>query len=65
VRDTDARRILQHIFDVHARDHVNAWDLTSAGAYTRRTPSPDAPEATPESIGTFETLMREARQQAT
>ncbi|MFO0830369.1 MAG: polyphosphate kinase 1 [Phycisphaerales bacterium] len=59
VRDSDARRRLQRIFEVHHKDRVNAWDLTSAGAYARRTPPPDADPSSPEALGTFEALMRE------
>lgn len=60
VRDSDAKRRLVRIFEVHHRDHVNAWDLTPAGSYARRTPPKDAKEGSPEAMGTFETLMREA-----
>ncbi len=60
VRDGDARRRLLRLFEVHRRDHVNAWDLAPSGSYTRRTPPKDAEAGSPEAVGTFETLMREA-----
>lgn len=60
VRDPDAKARIARMFAVHFADHRNAWDLTTQGAYTRRTPPADAAPDSPEALGTFETLMREA-----
>jgi len=59
INDRDARARLQRIVQVHLADHRNAWDLTDDGDYTRRTPPPGADPDGPESLGTFETLMRD------
>lgn len=60
VRDPHARASLLRILHVNMRDHRDAWDLTPEGDYTRRTPPADAKPNSPESLGTFETLMRDA-----
>ena len=60
VRDADARGRLARMFEVHALDHANAWDLNQDGSYTRRTPPADAAPDSVERLGTFEVLMREA-----
>jgi polyphosphate kinase len=64
VRDTRARARLQRVVDVNVRDQRKAWDLLPEGEYTRRTPPPPArpgaDEDSPERLGTFETLMRDA-----
>jgi len=59
VRDDIARRSLAHLLEVHLRDHRKAWDLRPDGTYVPRTPPPDADPASPEALGSFETLMRE------
>jgi polyphosphate kinase len=60
IRDPDARQRLQRIFDVMLADRRKAWDMNSDGSYTRRTcPESAAPES-PESLGTFHALMRDA-----
>jgi len=58
VEDLSARARLWHMFDVHLRDRVNAWDLGPDGIYSRVEPDPDAAPDSPERLGTFETLMR-------
>ncbi|HYF14506.1 MAG TPA: polyphosphate kinase 1 [Phycisphaerales bacterium] len=60
VRDADARRRILGMFDVHAADHRNAWDLLPDGRYLLRAAPPDAPADSPMVMGTFESLMREA-----
>ena len=58
VLDLSAKARLWQIFDTHLRDHARAFELQPTGSYTRRTPPKDAPENTPERLGSFETLMR-------
>jgi len=60
VRDHDARRRLLRVIEVMMSDHRHAWDLDATGHYTPRTPLEDAGPQTPESLGTFATLMRDA-----
>ncbi|CAG0953508.1 polyphosphate kinase [Phycisphaerales bacterium] len=60
VREREARERLRRIFDVHVADHRNAWDLTSVGECMRRAAPPGAEPASPQALGTFETLMRDA-----
>jgi polyphosphate kinase len=59
VKDESARKRLARILEVMLQDHRCAWDLTSGGPYTRRTPPPDAAPESPQTLGTFQTLMRE------
>ncbi len=60
VRDPDARRRLARVIDASLRDRRRAWDLLPDGSYARRTPGKDDAEDSPESRGTFETLMADA-----
>ncbi|HYE63614.1 MAG TPA: polyphosphate kinase 1 [Phycisphaerales bacterium] len=60
VHDRSARERLNRIINVHLADQRCAWDLTPTGDYTRRTPSNLVTPDSPEAIGTFETLMRDA-----
>lgn len=62
VKDPDARRRLARIVGVMLADRVNAWDLSPAGTYARRTPQADAASDSPAAMGTFATLMLEAQQ---
>lgn len=55
------RAKLLRILQVMAADRRGAWDLTPDGTYRQRKPGPDAPPDSIEVLGTFETLMREAR----
>jgi polyphosphate kinase len=64
VRDMSAKARLWSILDTHLRDHARAFELQPTGAYTRRTPPKDAPEDSPERLGTFETLMRAQTERA-
>ena len=60
IRDESARTRLSRIIDVMLADGRNAWDLNPDGTYSRRTPPKGAAPDSPESLGTFTTLMREA-----
>ncbi|HLP85354.1 MAG TPA: polyphosphate kinase 1 [Phycisphaerales bacterium] len=60
IRDRDAKAKIARMFEVHASDRRNAWDLQADGEYVKRTPGKDAKQQTPEADGTFITLMREA-----
>jgi len=60
VRDRDARRRLQRIFEVHLADRRCAWELSPLGTYARLEPGRGADPNSPEVAGTFETLMRDA-----
>ncbi|MBX3404830.1 MAG: polyphosphate kinase 1 [Phycisphaeraceae bacterium] len=55
------RARLARILEVMSRDRRGAWDLMPDGSYLARTPQPGTPADAPEAVGTFETLMREAR----
>jgi polyphosphate kinase len=60
IRDRDAKAKIARMFEVHALDRRNAWDLQATGDYTKREPSKGAEKGTPEVDGTFVTMMREA-----
>jgi polyphosphate kinase len=60
VADRAARERLNRIINVHLTDQRCAWDLSPNGHYTRREPSSLATGDSPEFLGTFETLMRDA-----
>jgi polyphosphate kinase len=60
VHDAAARERLNRIINVHLADQRNAWDLIPDGTYVRRTPPALASPDSPEFLGTFETLMRDA-----
>ena len=60
VRDQDARRRLQRLFEVSWLDQRNAWELGPSGAYAQRFPAADAPPDSPQALGTFDTLQRAA-----
>lgn len=60
VRDRVARTRLKRIIDVMLADHRNAWDMQPDGSYTLRTVPEGAPPDSPEALGTFATLMRDA-----
>src|SRR5690606_8432369 len=60
VRDRVARQRLKRIIQIMLDDHRKAWDLNADGSYTRRTPPPDAEPESPQALGTFAALMREA-----
>jgi polyphosphate kinase len=60
VRDREARERLARIIRVQLADHRQAWDLLPEGRYVKRACPPDAAPDSPEALGTFETLMRDA-----
>jgi hypothetical protein len=55
------RQTLAQTLRVMLDDRRFAWDQNEDGTYTRLTPSPDADPDSAEALGTFEWLMREAR----
>lgn len=57
VEDTAARQRLWRMLDIMWRDRFNAWEINSDGGHTRLDPDPDAEPDTPESSGTFASLM--------
>lgn len=61
VRDVRMRQTLAQTLRVMLDDRRFAWDQNEDGTYTRLTPSPDADPDSAEALGTFEWLMREAR----
>jgi len=60
VVDREARRRLLRVLDVNEADRRNAWELQPDGSYIDLQPSPDAPADSPEALGVFETLCRDA-----
>lgn len=58
VADPDARARLAQLFDVCLRDRRNAWLIEPDGQSRRLTPPEDAAPDTPETLGTFASLMR-------
>ncbi len=61
ILDPEARAYLAEILEAQLRDCRNAWLINSEGDSERIRPPSDAPEHSPERIGTFDTLMRLAR----
>jgi len=55
-----ARSKLLHILQVMNADRRGAWELRPDGTYTKLDPAPGLAADSPELLGTFETLMREA-----
>ncbi len=60
VHDREARERLNRLINVHLADHRHAWDLQPDGRSIRRDPATLAAPDSPEALGTFETLMRDA-----
>lgn len=58
VTDPGARKRLWTLLEVLLADARNAWTLRPDGAYTQLRPGKDADPDAPESLGTFESLMR-------
>jgi polyphosphate kinase len=54
----EARARLAAVLDIMIRDRRCAWDLRPDGTYERPPEAPDAPEDSPERLGTFESIMR-------
>jgi len=60
IDDPEARRYLVGMLEVMLRDHRDAWSLRADGVYDQRFPPPDADPDSPEVLGTFGSLMRQA-----
>lgn len=58
VNDRRLKAELWHLLETHRRDRRNAWRLLPDGSSVHIEPDPDADPAGPETLGTFETLMR-------
>jgi polyphosphate kinase len=58
VQDTDARARLAQLFDIILRDRRSAWRISPEGRSEQLMPDPDAAPDTPETTGTFATLMK-------
>jgi len=56
-----ARAKLLRIIQVMNADRRGAWELAPDGSYRPRRPDPDSVSDSPQVLGTFESLMREAR----
>lgn len=65
IKDRAARVKLKRILDVMLADHRFAWDLdgtiSGGGRYIQREPAPNAEPDSPHAVGTFQTLMWDAR----
>jgi polyphosphate kinase len=65
IKDRAARVKLKRILDVMLADHRFAWDLdgqaSGGGRYIQREPAPTAEPDSPHAVGTFQTLMWDAR----
>ncbi len=59
--DEAARTRMVELMHVLLRDRRDAWEMRPDGSYVRPAPSDDAPEYSPERLGTFRWLMRRAR----
>ena len=60
VQHPAARATLLRIFQIMSEDRRNAWRLGPDGRYVQLAPSSGAAPDTPETLGTFQTLMNEA-----
>jgi len=61
VQDLDARRRLWRILEIMLEDRSQAWELAADGTYHELVPREGADPNSPEVLGTFAALMREAR----
>jgi polyphosphate kinase len=61
VQSRPGRAKLAHILEIMSRDRRGASELLPDGSYMTLRPSANAAEDSPEILGTFESLMREAR----
>lgn len=59
IKERAARARIARIIDVMLADCRDAWEMRPDGSYAPRSPTVDAPAGSPESDGTFATLMRE------
>lgn len=64
IREPRMRQMLTRVFSAMIEDRRFSWNQLPNGDYVRLTPSPDADPESAEAIGTFEWLMRSARQRA-
>ena len=64
VRDQRIKNRLARTLSAMLADRRFAWDQNADGSYTRLRPAPDADPDSAEALGTFEWLMRDARQRA-
>lgn len=62
VHDLTARQRLARLVEVLRHDQRSAWDILPDGSSIQRTPAPDADPESPQALGTFHTLMRDAQQ---
>lgn len=58
VLDPDARARLAQLFDICLRDRRNAWMIGADGRSEQLMPPPDADPNSPETLGTFASLMK-------
>lgn len=61
VTDKKAKRQLWRVLDTGMQDNRNAYQMLSDGSYARLQPSENAAPDSAEYLGTFETLIRNAR----
>ncbi len=61
INDTRAKARLVRIMDVLMADHKNAWIQNPDGSYIKRTPTADADPLSPHAVGTFATMMWDAK----
>jgi len=57
IESPNLRRQLWQILQACLADHRQAWDMSSDGGYTQRTPSMNGRPDSPESVGTQASLM--------
>ncbi len=65
VKDRAAKTRLKKIVDIMLTDQRAAWDLNPDGTYTMRCPDGKCAPESPEAMGTFKTLMKEAVESVT
>ena len=61
IHDPDAKQRMWEIIDIALRDRRKSWMMHPDGSYSRLQPEKDHGPDSPESLGTFETLMRTTR----
>lgn len=61
ILDKANRARLHRLVQIMLADQRDAWDLAPDGSYVPRTPSAAAPPDSPETLGTFATMMRESK----
>ena len=58
ITEVGRRARLAQLFDIILRDRRSAWRISPEGRSEQLMPDPDAPPDTPETMGTFATLMK-------